>query len=227
MIDERDLYNESYFTGNGYGTDPRRCAAYLGEFDRLKPHISNGGTILDWGCGCGDFLTIFDDRWYKFGVEISGWARERAREKEIQALPPDDLGWLSPAVFDVIIFRGTLQHLQDPFGALAKAAELIKPGGILAILAQPDADSLCYRLFGELPALDPPRNWWIPGRRELTNILTRLWFEIVEVNRPYWGGPYAQPIRDYIRFIGRLFGLSRKPFAFPGNMIEIIARMPE
>ncbi len=124
--------------------------------------------------------------------------------------------------FDLIVFRGVLQHLDNPFGDLREAKWALAPEGMLAILAQPDADSLCYRLFRELPALDAPRNWWIPGEKELVNVLHKLGFCRMEILHPYWGGPYARPLHDFTSFALRLLGIKRK-FAFPGNMMEVYA----
>jgi SAM-dependent methyltransferase len=213
------LYDKSYFVGNGYGVDPRRAIAYRQELSRVLSLAPNGGRVLDWGCGTGDFLSMFDDRWTKYGIEISAYAAGEAKKKGITILRSDLLSHMD---FDLIIFRGVMQHLDDPFDALRKARLSLMPNGLIAILAQPNAESLVYRLFGDLPALDWPRNYWIPGERELCNVLEHIGLRIIRIEHPYRGGPYANPIRDYLRFIGNIFG-GRYKFAFPGNMIEIYA----
>jgi len=197
----------------------QRVFAYRQEYQRVAERTSGGRTVLDYGCGDGSFLDLFTD-WRKYGVEVSDYCIQMCAAKGIQMV---DTAELSDGLVDLVVFRGVLQHLDNPFDALREAARLLPKGGKLAILAQPDADSLCYRLFGELPALDPPRNWWIPGRRELVNILGKLGFSNIEVLRPYWKGPYADPPRDFLRFALRLVGI-RKPFPFPGNMIELFAQ---
>lgn len=177
-----------------------------------------GYYVLDYGCGDGAFLDLFQG-WSRYGVEVSEYCIELCKKKGICMMDTADMG---DGTFDLVIFRGVLQHLDNPFEALREAHRLLRKGGTLAILAQPDADSLCYKLFGDLPALDAPRNWWIPGHREIENILRKLDFVRCETLRPYWGGPYASPARDIWRFALRLAGI-RKPFAFPGNMIELYA----
>jgi SAM-dependent methyltransferase len=196
----------------------QREIAYHQEYLRVIAR-AQGKYIFDYGCGDGSFLSLFEG-WDRYGVEVSDYCIEQCQQKGIKMMESWDMG---SATFDLIVFRGVLQHIDQPFTALQEAARLLRKGGTLAILAQPDADSLCYRLFGELPALDPPRNWWIPGRRELVNILGKLGFGGFEILRPYWGGPYAQPLRDFWRFALRLAGI-KKPFAFPGNMIELYAK---
>lgn len=197
----------------------QRERAYLQEYLRIESRAGGMNNVLDYGCGDGSFLDLFAG-WNRYGVEVSEYCINQCVAKGIEMV---DTRTLQDGTMDLVIFRGVLQHIDNPFDALREAARLLYDGGRLAILAQPDADSLCYKLFGELPALDPPRNWWIPGLRELKNILHKLGFVKIETLRPYWGGPYADPPRDFMRFALRLAGV-RKPFAFPGNMIELHAQ---
>jgi SAM-dependent methyltransferase len=175
--------------------------------------------ILDVGCGTGDFLAGMGCQWRKFGTDISEHARIEAGKRGVEAW--EHIGEYYPFTFDVIVFRGTIQHLPDPFEQIGMAAKLLKPSGLLVFLATPDADSLCYKLFGDLPALDPPRNYWIPSVRTLTNVIQNNGLNVVRVLHPY-GQPYAKPLQDAARFVGRLVGIKRK-FAFPGNMFELYA----
>lgn len=123
---------------------------------------------------------------------------------------------------DLVVFRGVLQHINFPMESLTQGIRVLKPGGLLAILATPDSDSFTYQMFGTLPALEAPRNWIVFGHRCLTNILKRLGCDQIEVLHPYLGTPYASPLRDAWKFgLSCLFGY--RPFAWPGNMMEIYA----
>jgi hypothetical protein len=55
------------------------------------------------------------------------------------------------------------------------------------------------------------------------NILKNLGLKDIEVVKPYWGTPYANPVMDLVKFVLRLFGVKTK-FAWPGSMMEIYAR---
>jgi SAM-dependent methyltransferase len=211
------LYEQRYFEMRRRNAE-QRAAAYKQEYERVN-FRSRGKYLLDYGCGDGAFTEQFQG-WHKYGVEVSEYCISLCLAKNIRIIDTHDL---KDGTLDLVIFRGVLQHIDEPFTALREAARLLRRGGTLAILAQPDADSLCYKLFGDLPALDAPRNWWIPGRRELQNILHKLNFDKQEVIYPYWGGPYAKPWRDFTRFALRLIGI-RKSFAWPGNMIELYAQ---
>lgn len=219
IIDDRYLYDGSYFQ-EYYRNDPKREAMYLQERDRILKYFPQGGRILDVGCGVGGFLSKFDDRWEKYGIEPSDFAKEKAVKRDITMYP--SLNTIGYEIMDVIVFRGTLQHINFPMQYLTQATMSLKKGGLLVILATPDADSLTYKIWGRLPALDAPRNWIVFGSRVMENILQRLNYQDIRILHPYWGTPYANPVSDFIRFFISLFFGWRK-FAFPGNMMEIFA----
>lgn len=168
-----------------------------------------GGTILDIGCGVGDWLSHLHGDWKKYGVEPDEYAAGQARKNGITVAGYD----YSPNCFDVIVFRGTLQHIDNPFETLRKAKELLKFGGLLVFLATPNTNSPMYRRTGTLPALDAPRNWWIPSDLTLRNILVNMGFRNIQFYYPY-SEPYARPFVDFIKY------LLGKPAAFPYSMME-------
>jgi SAM-dependent methyltransferase len=213
------LYGPGYFKHYAYGVDPLRARAY--ELERLEiTRRVPSGRIFDYGCGTGDFLAGFDDRWVKCGWDISTYAQRQAINKGVTIIYPSSA---TPQDFSVVVFRGTLQHIDNPVGALQFARRILKPGGLLAILATPNTESICYQLFKTLPALDAPRNWLIPGQHELENVLRNVGFSQIETRLPYWGSPYARPAHDLAAFAMALLG-RRPKFAFPGNMMEMYAR---
>lgn len=221
-LDDRALYDRNYFNGY-YVNDKLREAAYIQEEARVRVR-SGFGNILDVGCGVGGFLQTFDDRWKKYGYEPSEFAAEKAAGHGIEMVR--NLNTVPSESMDVIVLRGTLQHMNKPTETLFHVTRILRKGGLLAILATPDTDSLVYKIWGNLPPLDAPRNWILFGNKFLTNILTRLGYESVEVIHPYWGTPYARPLRDFGAFFISLFFGWRK-FAFPGNMMEVYARKPK
>lgn len=198
------------------------------EAARIRERLASPheGNVLDVGCGVGDFLAEYFGGWNKYGVEISEWARARADDRDIRVMEDiDDFGEL-PAM-DLVIWRGTFQHLDEPMRTLKKCVHLLRDGGLLVFLATPNSNSAVYKMTGDLPALDAPRNFVIPSDIMLVNILKNLDMEQIEVVKPYWNTPYAKPFHDFAKFILRFLLLVRvSDFAFPGSMIEIYARKP-
>jgi len=97
------------------------------------PDTSN--TILDVGCGCGDFgelvkVALSSEVW---GVEINTHAIEIASQKLDRVICGDftnDLG-LPERKFDCIIFNDVLEHMIDPFTSLSNAKKFLKHGGVI------------------------------------------------------------------------------------------------
>jgi len=191
---ENSLYDDSYFKSR---IDPRRDTAYRQDAKAIYRRTSPKN-VLDYGCGTGEFKKYLSGNYF-------GYDPFTRPDVEL----PDTL-------FDLIIFRGTLQHIYNPIEVLLYTFEHLSENGLVAILATPDTDSLGYMRWGTLPALDPYRNWIPFGHRMLDNVLRRLGFSGIEFEWPY-RKPYANPARNLWNF------LSGKPDAFPGNMMNCFA----
>lgn len=221
-MSQASLYSADYFIGHAYGEDPKRQAMKRQEAGRIKRRLSrpHEGRALDIGCGIGDFLAEHFGGWDKVGVEVSLYARARAADRGFQCYA--DIEEVS-GEFDLVVWRGTFQHLDRPMEVLWQCVQMLRPGGLLVFLATPNSNGLVYKLFEDLPALDAPRNFVIPSEKMLVNILSNMGLRDIEVVKPYLGSPYAQPIKDAVKFCLRLLGAKTK-FAWPGSMMEIYAR---
>jgi ubiquinone/menaquinone biosynthesis C-methylase UbiE len=218
---DADLYDAKYFVQRDYGLDVKRQAMYRQEVLRVWDHFGGAGSVLDVGCGIGEFLMQFDDRWTRYGYDPSEFAASKAGAKGITMYR--NLNSIDAESMDVVIFRGVLQHMDTPIEDLVQATRILRKGGWLVILATPDADSLVYKIWGNLPALDAPRNWIVFGTRMLRNIVQRLNYEDIEIIHPYLGSPYANPVKDIYHFaVSLLFGWRK--FAFPGSQFELYGR---
>ena len=212
-------YEDSYFVARA-GAGQLRHEMRSQEIRRV--HAWTGleeGVVVDVGCGLGELLDLLPaDRWTRYGVEVSEHARALCAEKGISFdLPPGE-GWC-----DLVLLRGSLQHLDRPVQTLFDAYRWLRPNGWLVVLATPNAGGVVYRLFQDLPALDPPRNVVVFSDRVLRQCLVNVGFHDVRFHYPYRGTPYASPARDIARFGLRMLGFNR-PFAFWRNMMECYAQ---
>lgn len=224
LLDYTKLYDEVYF--QDYRADvnsvryKKRVAMYQQEYRRITNYVQ-AGNVLDVGCGLGDFLQSFDStHWRRYGIEVAPYAIETAKQRGIQMELPSD----PEDFFDLVVFRGTIQVLDEPLTTLKKCIRWLRPGGFIVFLATPNIGSIFYRLFQELPTHDPTE-FLLVSEQILRRILESFGMEVLCFEFPYIGTPYAHPLRDLYHFALRCVGI-RRPFAFWGNMLECYARKP-
>ena len=179
----------------------------------------NNGSVCDVGCSTGEFLRYINWEGEKYGMEISDEAIHAAQDlinfkKNIYS---------ESNYFDLIIFRGTIQHVANPFEMIAASYKALKKGGYIVFLATPNTNSVVYRLNLSLPFLNPELNYYVPGKKELCNALTNFGFSVVDCEFPYWRTPYRNMIKDHVLFFINLIFNKNYKHAFWGNMMNIAA----
>ena len=215
-LDLKSEYEKDYFSKRD--SDNRRMLSYQIEYEKILSYVK-GGSVLDIGCGLGEFLELFGKDWNKYGIEISQYASSISERKNIKMIDFDfDFNSM-----DLIIFRGTIQHLDKPLWSIQKCINMLKPNGYIVFLATPNTNSIYYRLFKSLPALDPKRNFMLPSDVMLKQILENFGLSVIEIRYPYRNTPYSNLLLDHLNFLLKLIGFDRN-FAFWGNMMECYAK---
>lgn len=120
----RQQYQEKY---SGYFQVERH--------EMLQYVPQEAGTILDVGCGCGNFSELLKksrpvEVW---GVELDKQAADVAVSKLDRVIcAAFDSGLELPSQsFDCIVFNDVLEHMVDPFSALLYAKKLLRDGGVV------------------------------------------------------------------------------------------------
>lgn len=108
--------------------------------------------VLEIGCGAGDFLAIacreIPGKSY-VGIDIESDSIERAKRRYgslgIDFFVGDAEAFQSEfeGVFDLVVFRFTIQHLKNPSRALEIAWKYLKPGGSIHIMDSYDPSNGC------------------------------------------------------------------------------------
>lgn len=216
---QKKSFDKKYF--EVYQNDKNRESMYIGEIERINQYHSRG-KILDVGCGIGKFLSFFEnEKWDKYGVEVSSFAIEESKKLGIKFNEKDQYDYPNE-YFDVIVFRGSLQLIPEPFKVIIKCIELLKKGGLIVFLSTPNSNSPYYRRFNTLPMLTPHHNYLIPSDTIVKNALINFGLNVDQVKYPYMEGPYARPLKDIFYYLLSFLGIKKK-FAFFKSMMEIYA----
>jgi SAM-dependent methyltransferase len=183
--------------------------SFASVLERIERHTPGRGALLDVGCWVGFLLAEARERGWSetVGIEPSTYASAYARERLGLDVRTDDLftAELDHGHFDTVVMGDVLEHLTRANAALERVAELLKPGGVLA-LELPDAGSRVARLLG--------RRWWsvIPThihyftRESAARILRRHGYEPLYLATD----PKSFTVRYYLdKGGGYLPGLSR------------------
>jgi SAM-dependent methyltransferase len=141
------------------------------------------GRVLDVGCSTGLFLhEMALGGWAAQGVELTPsavcYARERFGLTVFEGMLED--APLTAGSFDAVTYWDVLEHVYSPMATLARTAELLRPGGIVAINV-PNWDAFDRRLFGRhWQGYDPPRHLYVFNRATLGALLDRAGFEVLD-----------------------------------------------
>ncbi len=165
-----------------------RARNFLGILKQLESLAPGKGPLFDVGAATGILLDLARSRgWQPDGTDPSAWAVRVAAAKyglslrqgpfESAALPQDR--YAAVTMVDII------EHTPIPFEAVKKAGQILRPGGILALVT-PDIHSASARIAG--------RSWWhlrpahlaYFSRASLAALLGRAGFAIVRERRYSW-----------------------------------------
>ena len=128
---------------------------------KMVSRFSAGKTLLDVGCGTGEFLaTMRDAGWQVHGLERDPAAAEFGRTKLKLSIQTGSLTDLEagPSAFDMVTLWHVLEHLYAPVAALEVLRRHINPAGAL-IIAVPNIASVDARIYRQhWIALDAPRH---------------------------------------------------------------------
>lgn len=161
---------------------------FLRVFKTLEKLRPEKGRLLDVGAATGILMDLAARRgWETDGVEPSSWAVAYARKKYglrihesvIETAP------LEAASFDVVTMVDFIEHTARPCDALRKAAEVLRPGGLLCVVT-PDIRSAAARIArGKWWHLRPAHLAYF-SRGSLDALFSRTGFSVVRRKSYSW-----------------------------------------
>jgi CMP-N,N'-diacetyllegionaminic acid synthase len=179
------------------------------------------GRIVDVGCGLGFLLSGVSDGWEKHGVEVSGFAAERAGQYGTihhgdlaSAKYPSDH-------FDVVVLHHVIEHVDEPLDLLREVLRIIKPDGRL-VLGTPDFDGAMARRFGEkYRLLQDPTHVSLFTNESMHRALRDAGFVIDRVDYPFFETRHFN-----VENLQRLFETSQMSPAFYGSFMSFYCTKP-
>lgn len=150
------------------------------------------GTMLEIGCGVGDFLHEMEQRgWNCTGIEPSKEAKAIAQNRvKANILNPEDLATLKDESFDLITMWHVLEHVDNLKDEVRHLQRLLKKGGRL-VLALPNFKSTDAEYYREYwAAYDVPRHLNHFCRESINNIFKTTKLQLKKIDKLVWDAYY-------------------------------------
>lgn len=162
------------------------------KFRYLRPRLTMPAPrILDIGCGNGS--PSLTKKWFPAchysGADIQRYGLSDAdlnAMDEFFLLGVDGSGYdaIPEASYDLVILNHVVEHMADPAPILARLCAKLKPAGYIWI-AFPSLRSLSlpHSIDETLNFCDDPTHVYLPGIREIANVLLKNGVSIVHAGR--------------------------------------------
>ena len=241
----KKIYDKDYYC-RGWGLDEDEAsvremkrATFRKRMAEIEKYIKPG-RILDVGCATGFFLEVAKEKgWQPFGVEISEYSANLAKEKFGANIFKGSLEQidLEDNSFDGVTMYDLIEHQKNPKEILRIANRILKQDGFL-FLTTPNSKSLDSRILG--------KNWLNFIRDEhlyyfspatIEKILQANGFEVIQVStaikavslfyiKHVLKKSEAQFFAFVFAFIVRLLPnkIAKKIFLIPSGDMLVIAR---
>lgn len=222
------FYDDNYHKERGYDGNTRagelRRKMYELDMRDLKRYIPlSQGTLLDVGCAEGLFLSLLDDGWEKYGIDVSEKTVQSAKTKGLCA-STKDISEFEDLYFDVVHLRGVFEHILDPVKFISVAHKKIKKKGYLVISNTPNISGIVPFLYRGAFRLVLPNehvNYYCTKTMEI--LLDKTGFRIMKITYPYFGTPYCSFFKDVRDIVLNKWRGEKSP-PFFGNIFTIYAQ---
>jgi SAM-dependent methyltransferase len=150
------MYESSAYHDVHY-SDSIDYSPYVESVKFLSAFAQPGATVLDYGCGTGQFMKACQESGFatvgvEFDSSIAGIVSERLGSPVV-CVEEFDKTWVRREV-DVIHFGDVLEHLPDPLTTLTDACRRLRVGGVLyaegPLEVNPSPVYWAARLYGEM-----------------------------------------------------------------------------
>jgi predicted SAM-dependent methyltransferase len=155
------------------------------------------GTLLDYGCGTGSFLTYAGGkRWKAVGLEPSETARKVARESGSLVYTSRHEAQLESGSVDAITLWHVLEHVPDLHDTLNWFYKILKETGVL-VIAVPNHKSFDAEFYQESwAAYDVPRHLYHFSKTSISLLLRNHKFKLEAVKPMTYDAYYVSLLSE-------------------------------
>jgi len=145
---EENYWKESIDPDGVKRSPMKERAKKLKEHKEVIKFINNlrPGRIVDIGCGLGFTLSAINNKWEKYGTEVSHVAAQFAEQYAFIHEGDFCIGFGQYSSYDAILMLHVLRYVNSPVHNIREIYKLLKPGGVF-IVSEADYDSGCARKF--------------------------------------------------------------------------------
>ncbi len=164
-------YDAYYHPGNL--TVPEFVDRRLDEIVAGFEHVRRTSRWIDVGCGAGSLLrAVARAGWRVEGSEVSAAPVELLRGEGFDVMLGDVIELeLEHGAYDVVSLVEVIEHVPDPRALIRRAAELLRPGGVL-FMTTPHGRGLSARALGlRWSAVSPPEHLQLFSRAGMATAL--------------------------------------------------------
>lgn len=191
---------------------------------RHQPH----GSVLDIGCGTGEFLAYLKSRGYWVrGVEPSTQAREQAIANHSLEVVPSLASVASQEQFQVVTLWHVLEHLPSPHETLKQVFASLADRGLL-IIAVPNRGSWDASHYGTAwAAWDVPRHLSHFRQQDVHKLLHDHGFQLMATKRMWLDAFYVALLSEQYRGSSKLLSLLKGGLIGGwSNLVSLISGRP-
>ena len=190
---------------------------------RILSFVSVGkdARILDVGCGSGALLYSLRELGFKGTMGIDPFIDKNIEYKNGLRILKKELSSVT-GKWDLVIFKHSLEHIEDQIGVLETVRQLLKPTGLCAI-SIPIVSSDAWEHYGvNWVQLDAPRHYYLHSMKSMKLLAAKAGLEVRKTvydssSFQFWGS--EQYMKGISLYSERSYEMNPEKSMFSKNQI--------